>query len=117
MSIVAVGTAERGGHEVEGHHPKLEGRPAAEEKDRVPFRHLEELPDEGLRPVVDFVVVFAAVTRLHERHSRPVVIDELLLNLLENRERQRCRTGVKIEDPCHGKSVAEAGFLIYRIPV
>jgi hypothetical protein len=90
------------GEEVHRHHHELERGPAAEEDHLEVVAEAEELLEERLRLVVHLLEVGGSVAHLEDRHPRAREVEELGLDLLEDREGQAGGTRVEVHRALHG---------------
>ena len=104
--------------EIHRDHRELHRRAALDEADRPVVVQAAQLLERGDRLLMDGVVVLAAVGHLHHGHAAALVIDEFLLRILENFQRQHGRPGREVvytrHDLCSSWLRKTANILLFR---
>ena len=86
------------GSKIHGYHVELQAGAALNEEYIIVIAKPHELLDIGLGLIVDFVVLLRTMADLQNGHAAFTEIQEFRLGLLQHRQRQHGRSGIKVID-------------------
>ena len=87
--------------EVHRNHGELHGSTALDETHGPVVIKAAKILERGNSLLVDYIIFLAAMGHFHHRHSTALIINQLLLGLLKDFEREHCGTCRKIIDARH----------------